>query len=522
MSSSANPARYEVGGDPLTIRTAGGVVHGSVSSTTRQFLGIPFARPPLGPLRWQAPQSPTPWAGTRDATKAASECPQIVPVLNEQTGSEDCLYLNVYAPKLAPSTLRPVMVWIYGGGFTVGSAGDDNVSNYAADNGAVSVSFNYRLGPLGFLALPALAQEDPRGSTGDLGLLDQQAALRWVRANIASFGGDPHNVTIFGESAGGISVCAQLVSAGSAGLFAKGITESGPCNLPAQPLAVAESQGAQLAATLGCPAGSAMLTCMRSKPTAQVIDAMPPDPSFLFGRGAAWSPVADGVTLPTDPTAALVAGHFHRVPMIVGANANEGTLFVALQYNAVGGDLTDAQWASAVDQYFGSVVGAKVQQEYPLADYPDAGAAFGQAIGDAVLACPAVVSAGILQKYVPVYEYEYDQVPNSFVLPTPGIALGAFHSSELPYVFDGSTLSSGKITFTPDQQRLATAISSAWARFAATGDPAGGGLSWPRLTSPAGTYLSLDTPPAVRTAMMQHNCQFWASSGWSIAGRSTR
>jgi para-nitrobenzyl esterase len=521
-TAGANPAHYVVGGDPATIRTPDGMVHGTVTSATRQFLGIPFAQPPVGPLRWKAPHPVAPWATTLQATRITAECPQIVPIANSYTGTEDCLHLNVYAPKAVPTAPRPVMVWIYGGGFTVGSAADDNVSNFAANNNTVAVSFNYRLGPLGFLALPALAQEDVHHSTGDLGLLDQQAALRWVQANIASFGGDPHNVTIFGESAGGISVCAQLVSPGSAGLFEKAITESGPCNLPPQPLATAEAQGAQLGATLGCPRGPALLACLRAKPPQQVIDAMPPDPSFLFGAGAAWSPVADGVTLPTDPTSDLVAGHFHHVPLIVGANRNEGTLFVALHDIVEKNTLTDAQWAAAVDQYFGPTVGPQVQQEYPLSDYPDAGAALGQAVGDAVLGCPAVVSANILQKYVPVYEYEFDQVPNSFILPTTGIALGAFHSSELPFVFDGPTASSGSFTFTPAQQQLATAISGAWARFAATGSPAGGGLAWPRLTTSSGTYVSLTTPPSVKTAMMQSHCAFWARTGWSVANRASK
>lgn len=520
--AAAPPTHFVVGGDPVTIRTAQGDVHGVATHSTRQFLGIPFARPPVGALRWQAPQPVTPWSTTLEATKVSPECPQIVPVVLSATGQEDCLYLNVYAPKAVPTTPRPVMVWIYGGGFTIGSATDDNVSNFAANNDTISVSFNYRLGPLGFLALPALAQEDAHHSTGDLGLLDQQAALRWVKANIASFGGDPHNVTIFGESAGGISVCAQLVSPSSTGLFQKGITESGPCNLPPQPLARAEAEGAQLAARLGCPPGAAMLSCMRGKPSGQVIEALPPDPSFLFGSGAFWGPVADGVTVPDDPTAALAAGRFHHVPMIVGANRNEGTLFVALHYNIVGDNLGDAQWASAVDQYFGSTVGPTVQREYPLSDYPDAGAAFGQAIGDAVLACPAVASAAILQRFVPVHEYQFDQVPNPFILPTPGIVLGAFHSSELPFVFDGETNSSGAFTFTPAQQRLATSVSGAWARFAATGDPGGGGLSWPRLASPTGRYLSLDTPTSVKTAMMQRHCAFWARSGWSVADTTTR
>jgi para-nitrobenzyl esterase len=232
--------------------------------------------------------------------------------------------------------------------------------------------------------------------------------------------------------------------------------------------------------------------------------------------------VADGVTLPTNPTAALVAGHFHHIPMIVGANRDEGRLFVALHQSVVGSVLTDAQWASAVDKYFGAKVGPKVRQEYRLSAYPDAGAAFGQAVGDAVLACPAVVSAAILQKYVPVYEYEYDQVPNPFVLPTPGIELGAFHSSDLPFVFDGPTASSGNFAFTPQQQQLATAVSGAWARFAATGRPAGAGLAWPRLTTPTGSYVSFNTPSSVKRAMKQHFCAFWARTGWSVSDRITR
>ena len=516
------PAHFEVGGDPVTIRTPDGVVRGTSTATTRAFLGIPFAQPPVGNLRWRAPQVAAPWTTTLEATKTASACPQIVPLANVLVGNEDCLFLNVYAPKVTPSKPRPVMVWIYGGGFTIGSSGDDNVSNFAANNDTISVSFNYRLGPLGFLALPALAQQDPHHSTGDLGLLDQQAALRWVKANIASFGGDPNNVTIYGESAGGISVCAQLVSPTSTGLFEKGITESGPCTLPAQPVATAEAQGAELGVKLGCPTGPALLACMRAKPAADVIRALPSDPSFLFGSGASWYPVADGVTLPEDAAAAMVAGKFHHVPLIIGANRDEGRLFVALHYNATGNSLTPAEWPAGVDQYFGATVGAKVQQAYPLSAYPDAGAALGQAVGDAVLACPAVVSAGILQKYVPVYEYEYDQVPNPFVLSTPGIDLGAFHSAELPYVFDGTTESSGNFTFTSAQQRLATTVSGAWARFAATGNPAGGGLAWPRLTAPTGSYLSLNTPTAVKTAMKEHECGFWASTGWSMADRVGR
>ncbi len=519
------PSHGEVGGDPLTIRTADGVVHGlsvpttnagSSSGPTRQFLGIPFASPPVGPLRWRAPQPVRPWTGTRQATTVGSSCPQILPVVNVATGREDCLYLNVFVPRAVPSTPRPVMVWIYGGGFTEGSATDDSPANFAATHDTIAVSFNYRLGPLGFLALPALARESSDHATGNEGLQDQQAALRWVQRNIASFGGDPRNVTIFGESAGGISVCAQLLSPAAAGLFEKGITESGPCTLPSIPLDQAEQEGAALASKLGCGSSKDQLACMRSRPEAQVLAAMPPDPALLFGHGAVWDPVADGVTVPRDAAARLAAGRFHHVPLIVGANRDEGRLFVALEYNAVGKDLTAAKWASTVDAYFGPTLGPEVRRQYPLADYPDAGAAFGQALGDAILACPAVESAAMLSKYVPVYEYEFEQTPDPFVLPTPGIDLGAFHSSELPYVFDGPVESSGPITFTPAQQRLATTVGGAWARFAATGDPSGGGLTWPRLTSRTGTYLALDTPTSLHRNLKARQCAFWKKSGFSV------
>jgi para-nitrobenzyl esterase len=443
-------------------------------------------------------------------------------VVNVMVGSENCLTMNVFAPAAVSTTLRPVMVWIYGGGFTEGSATDDSPASFAADNNTVAVSFNYRLGPLGFLALPSLAAESPDHTNGDEGLLDQQAALRWVHQNIAAFGGDPGNVTIFGESAGGISGCAQLVSPAAAGLFEKAITESGPCTLPALSVATAEAEGSALAAKLGCGAVVGQLACMRSKPEQQVIEAMPPDPGFLFGHGAAWDPVADGVTLPTDAVQRLESGRFHRVPMIVGANRDEGRLFVALEYNAAGRNLTDAQWASTVDGYFGPTLGPKVQRQYPLAAYPDAGAAFGQAVGDAVLACPAVESARLLARFVPVYEYEFEQTPNPFVLPTPGIVLGAFHSSELPYVFDGPVESSGAIVFTPAQQKLAPAMHDAWARFAATGNPSGGGLVWPRLTGSGSRYLALDTPITVQTGMLARQCAFWARSGFSLAGVVSR
>lgn len=521
----AAPSSSVVGGDPLTLKTQQGVVHGTSVGSTRAFLGVPFAAPPVGNLRWTAPQPAASWTGVRQVTHLSEPCPQIVPIVNSYEGSEDCLYANVYVPATVPARALPVMVWIYGGGFTVGSSGDDSVANFAASHDVVAVSFNYRLGPLGFLALASLRAEDAHGSTGNLGLLDQQAALRWVHQTIASYGGDPSQVTIFGESAGGISVCAQLVSFGATGLFQRAITESGPCTLPAQPLASAESQGIELENKLGChpqsgPGGAAAaLACIRTKSAQQVIEALPPDPSFLFGSGGSWGPVADGVTVPYNAQADLAAGRFHHVPVIVGANSDEGRLFVGLWRDEVGSPLTAAQWPGAVTSYFGPTVGAKVMAAYPLSAYPDPGAALGQAVGDAVLACPAVASAALLARYVPVYEYEYEHAPNPFVLPMTGIVLGASHSMELPYVFQGPVESSGNFTFTPAESTLADQVSGAWSRFAVTGSPSGSGLSWPRLVGKGGSYEVFDTPTSVATNMKAHECAFWASTGWTPADR---
>jgi para-nitrobenzyl esterase len=223
------------------------------------------------------------------------------------------------------------------------------------------------------------------------------------------------------------------------------------------------------------------------------------------------------VVLPLHPVTAFDAGDFHHVPVIVGANRDEGRLFVALADNvSLSGapppkNLTDAKWAAAVDDYFGPRVGPEVQQEYPLDAYPDAGTDLGEAIGDALLACPAVSSAETLARFVPIDEYEFDHVPDPFVLPTPGIVLGAFHSAELPYVFDGPVASSGMLRFTVAQQTLATEIDGAWTRFAATGDPAGAGVSWPTLSS-SRTYLSLNTPSTLATGVKSQVCAFWAST----------
>lgn len=507
--------------DPLTVMTESGPVHGATTGGVRRFLGIPYAAAPVGELRWKEPVAPAPWTTTREATVAGAMCPQVLPVVNIETGNEDCLFVNVFVPDKPSRGLAPVMVWIHGGGFTVGSGLDDDPTRLAAKSGLVLVSINYRLGPFGFLAHPALTAETADHAAGNLGIQDQQAALRWVRKNIRAFGGNPKNVTIFGESAGGISVCSHLVSPASKGLFRRAITESGPCLSPVPSRAAAEAQGERFAQTVGCDGAPDVLACLRAVPTHDALVALPPDPTFLFDRSVNWLPTGDDVVLPQDIPGAFESGDFHHVPTIIGVNRDEGRLFVGLAFNVnfagvVPHPIPPEEWADHVDSYFGANVGAEVKARYPLAAFPDPGAALGQAIGDAVLACPAVNSAPVIARHAPVFLYQFEHEPNPFILTMQDITLGAFHSAELPYVFAGPVQSSGAIVFSPAEQQLSDTIVGAWARFATRGRPSGGGLDWPRLDRRA-RYLILDTPTAIGTHLNQALCDYWAASGWTLA-----
>ncbi len=495
--------------DPLVVVTDAGPVRGKSGDGVRRFLGVPFAAPPVGALRWRPPRKPAPWTEVRDASTASAACPQFAPIGNAALGDEDCLTVNVVAPESPPADPAPVMVWLHGGAFILGNGNALDPVRLVADRGVVVVNVQYRLGPLGFLALSALRDEHPRHSSGNLGLEDQQAALRWVRQNIGAFGGDPSNVTLFGQSAGGISVCQQLLARSTAKLFDRAITQSGPCLFALPTRGEAEEQGARFATRLGCSDSPNVLTCLRDKPVSEVLGALPLDPTFLHDQSVRWLPTRDGVVVPRDPEARFREGRFRRVPMIIGANKDEGRLFVGLAFNLPGNPITPETWATEVDRYFGTRVGAEVRRRYPLERYPDAGAAFGQAVGDSVLACPAIESASLMAKHTPVYLYEYGHTPNPFAAPTPGIDLGAFHTSELPYVFNSPSATSGPINFTMSEQALAETVKNAWTSFAATGMPGAEGIRWPRLTSDSTRFLVLDTPPRLDSDLKRDQCAFW-------------
>ena len=309
------------------LRIEGGAVRGAALSGVYEFLGLPYAAPPTGSLRWRSPRSPREWRGVRDATQFAPSCPQPTrdnPFLPAGVLAEDCLYLNVYTPSVRHKENRPVLVWIHGGGFTEDGARNYDGAKLAAD-GAVVVTVNYRLGALGFLTHPALARR-AGGSAGNYGLMDQIAALRWVKRNVVRFGGDPHNVTIAGQSAGGVSVLDLLISHRSHGLFQRAIVQSGAFALTQQPLADAEAAGEAFATEAGCPDQTAK--CLRSLPVDTLLSKFP---------GAAIPGVIDGRILTQSIGTALASGQFAHVPILNGNNQLEELIFVAGLHVAVSG-----------------------------------------------------------------------------------------------------------------------------------------------------------------------------------------
>src|ERR1700733_5017563 len=306
--------------NPLAF-TFDGPVRGTVSAAgVREFLGIPYAAAPVGNLRWRPPVPHAPWFQTLNATQFANHCPQPASPFGIESTTEDCLFLNVFTEDTSDfRQLRPVMVWIHGGALVTGESNDYDPTVMVQD-GVIVVTINYRLGALGFLAHPALAS-DP-SSAGDYGLMDQQLAMRWVRDNIVFFGGDPFNITIFGESAGGLSVFSQLTSPSAANLFQKAIIESGAYNLSTQTLATAEAAGATFATATGC--GSQTAACLRALPVPAILASENP---------AGYTPNIDGDFLPLSLNAALATGQFNRVPVIHGSNHDEWRLFTAIDFD---------------------------------------------------------------------------------------------------------------------------------------------------------------------------------------------
>jgi para-nitrobenzyl esterase len=492
-----------------TVFTDDGAVRGLTVSGGYAFRALPYAAPPTGNLRWRPPRRAASWSGIRDATAYPPSCPQTASAFAPPAPfSEDCLFLNVSTPTLHRDAARPVLVWIHGGGLTQDAGRNYDGANLAAD-GTVVVTINYRLGPLGFLAHPALARR-PGGPSGNYGLMDQQAALRWVQRNIRAFGGDPHNVTIAGESAGGLSVLAHLVSRGSRGLFQHAIVQSGSFALNQQPLAAAEAAGESFAAAAGCPDQTAR--CLRQLPVSQ-----------LLYPGAAIPGVIDGKVLTESIGAALAAGRFARVPVLNGVNHDENRLFVTLGFPVVGGtNVPIPETPVTPDNYqrnIAAVLGvsatraAQVAAEYPLGAYDSAPAAFSTLVSDVGFVCPAVQVDRWTSRYVPTFAYQFDDDAAPHVFTPPGfLPPVATHGDELQYLFD--LPNAGFPTpLDPAQQRLAATMRAAWASFAATGNPTSAAVPWPSFNAGSNALSLVSPQPQVESNFASlHHCAFWGVS----------
>jgi para-nitrobenzyl esterase len=490
----------------LVVGTADGQLRGKQAGAVDEYLGIPYAAPPVGPLRWEPPQPAAHWHGIRPAAAFAPHCPQSAGDFGRPSTTEDCLYLNVFRPARDTSAGLPVMVWIHGGGFIGGESDDYNPSALVA-NGVIVVTLNYRLGALGFLADSALASH-PGGPAGDYGLMDQQAALRWVQRNIREFGGDPANVTIFGESAGGQSVLLQLISPGGRGLFGRAIVESGAFAEYPISLAAAEAQGRAFAAKAGCAHGiaSQIAKCLRKLPVATIL-------ADQNQSGA--SADIDGLVLTQPEKTALASGDFTRVPVIDGTNHDEWRLFVALA-EAEGHFVTAANYQASIAStlFVSRSLAAIIATEYPLRSYPSPPLAMSAVGTDAIFSCPALLLDQDMSKYTPVYAYEFndENAPSSY--PNPGFPYAATHASELQYLFGLPASSHGMLS--ASQRQLATAMQRAWTSFARSGAPsARGAARWPRFTPSGQAMLSL-VPPSPRlesSFSAEHHCSFWALGG---------
>jgi len=466
------------------VKTTAGLVQGSTTSDggIRIFKTIPYAAPPVGALRWQPPQPVPAWAGVRDTTSFGPRClqGQIFDDIVFKDLSEDCLTLNVWTPAKASTDRLPVMVWIHGGGFQAGAGAEPRHDGEAfARKGVVLVTINYRLGVFGFMAHPELTRESGRNASGNYGMFDQVAALRWVRDNIAAFGGNPGNVTIFGESAGSFAVSALMASPLARGLFHKAIGESGAYfsggsgTLAMRSLAQSEQHGVKFAEA----AGADSLAALRAKTGDEVLKAsLEMQPRF--------APTIDNYFLTEDVAATFAAGRQAQVPLLAGWNADEARAGVVLRKVKP----TAESFAADTRKRFGDQADAILKQ-YPASS--DA-----EALESAAAMASDLFIGYATWKWIevhrqtgrsPIYRFLFDRkipvAPDQALNGVPATSrdIGARHAGEIEYVFGTLVQSLPKVPWEASDRRLSDAMTTYWSNFARAGDPNGGGLpAWPR------------------------------------------
>jgi para-nitrobenzyl esterase len=533
------------------VKTADGPVRGFERHGVREFLGIPYAAPPVGDLRWMPPQPVTPWNEPLKATKFRNTCPQVTELgafAGPTSITEDCLYLNVFTTRRGARDRdrgNAVLVWIHGGGNVDGESNDYDASKLAT-NGIVVVTINYRMGLFGFLSQTALNSEGH--PWGNYGILDQQAALRWVKANIAAFGGDPTTVALGGQSAGSQDTDANLVSPGAAGLFNRAIQQSAPFGgnpvLDLPPASAALTVGNNFAAAAGCSTAS----CLRGLSAARILQLQgTPNANGPYIIG----PFVDGTILPIPFATAWSTGRYNKMPIMGGSVKDEVTFFSSITEYFSGPPqvpLTPAQYAAgggegsfSINLFFGSNAPA-VLAEYPISNYNnDPELAYDRAVTDGLLKCPSLhalkaQAASDTGNGVFGYDFTYQHAPYYFPqMPNPASPTGYFqplaaHTIDIQFLFVdwhggqlGVNLSQDAISPANNQPRnlqgseigLSDQLVAAWTNFVKTGNPNGTEAPvWPVFTPSSSTFLQEDIPNSLETEAQyraNYKCDFWDS-----------
>jgi para-nitrobenzyl esterase len=503
LCCATSPAQTTQDSAPRVAVTGGEIQGGSLPGPGGAvFMGIPFAQPPIGNLRWREPMPVKPWSGVRGALSYGSPCVQIG--RQSPSGSEDCLYLNVWTPEWPVRSRLPVMLWIFGGANAVGSASNPGFDGAnLARRGVVVVTANYRVGAMGFMAHPELSAESPHHASGNYCLLDVIMTLRWIQENAARFGGDPHKVTLFGQSSGSFDIQVLMASPLSKGLFHYAIAESGQMTSFGGTMVRgrAEQIGEKIADALNAPKGKDAVAFLRGLPAEEVVTVAAPFLPTDLDSDTGLLTSVDGWVLPRHPAQVFAEGKELPIPLIVGNNAREITQ-----------QMTNADLRKAIEKKYGPTRAAKAFQVYGIAGdtepIPDPlfGAPGAQWMTDIVQRCGTVTTSRYHSAaHHPTYQYQFDRL-------TPGReSAGSTHGAEVVYVFGNMDLPGNTVAWSDSDRKASDVVQQYWTNFAKTGNPNGGSLpEWPRYEPVTARYLEFTAAgPVVNANLLPAHCDLF-------------